>query len=94
MQKKKIESVFVIGKRWFDKVNGNTYHSVEIFIDGVMVKNIGMTYGYDDCYIQTAMEWLFENGYVTEKYSPSRYFRENGINFNSRAYDVSRKRDL
>ena len=33
----KIKTITVIGKRWFDKVNGNTYCSARIYFDNVEV---------------------------------------------------------
>lgn len=44
--KKTPKQITIIGRRWFDKVNGNTYHSARIFIDNALVHTIGMTYGY------------------------------------------------
>jgi hypothetical protein len=54
--KKRVIKFTVNAVRWFDKVNGNTYHSVRItrISDGEVIKQ-GMTYGYGDCYRQTAL---------------------------------------
>ena len=62
----------IIGRRWFDKINGNTYHAVQVILNHNVVYTSPMTYGYDDHYIQTAANWLRENGYINlgDKYTP------------------------
>ena len=72
--------------RWFDKVNGNTYHSVNIqrCRDGKMLY-CQFQYGYGDHYRQTALyamaaaKW-FPKAYRTEtrKTGPLCFERENG----------------
>ena len=70
------------GQRWFDRVNGNTYHSVSItrLKDGETIK-CPMTYGYDDHYRQTALEAMVKAKWLPAKYrSPANtylYEREN-----------------
>ena len=54
---KKGDVVFVVGRRWFDRVNGNTYHTAEVFVNDKYVGKSRMTYGYDESYIQTAKEY-------------------------------------
>lgn len=51
-------SIVCIGRRWFDRHNGNTYHSVEVVIDGRSRYNSGIEYGYEDAYITTAIVWI------------------------------------
>jgi hypothetical protein len=67
--------------RWFDKVNGNTYHSVRI-TDNKTGETIycPMEYGYGDHYRQTALGAMMINGWLGEKYNNQNlwYFeREN-----------------
>ena len=67
----------VFGKRWFDKVNGNTYHSCEVFVDNQSIGYIPFTYGYENQYQQTAMDILsqYDSKYkAIEQESPWRYF--------------------
>jgi hypothetical protein len=47
--------------KWFDKVNGNTYHSVSITRneDGAVIKG-QFQYGYGDHYRQTAIEEMLK----------------------------------
>lgn len=56
--------------RWFDKVNGNTYHSVRIenVKTGETLKSLPMVYGYDDAYRQTALKLMADNNWLPEKY--------------------------
>ena len=57
----------VQARKWFDKVNGNTYHTVKISIENNgendTLKTKGIVYGYDDHYQQTACEMLNKAGY-------------------------------
>jgi hypothetical protein len=84
----------VNAKKWFDKVNGNTYHSVRI-TDAKTNKPIyssGMTYGYGDQYRHTAMDYLIKKGKMKEN---DRFNHEqNAKNLYFNEADVSRKGDL
>lgn len=59
--------------RWFDRVNGNTYHSVRItrFRDGATITK-HWEYGYGDHYRQTALELMAENKWLPVKYRGDR----------------------
>lgn len=59
--------------RWFDKVNGNTYHSVRVIrcSDSETIAH-KLTYGYGDMYRQTALELM-----VNAEWLPEGYHREN-----------------
>jgi len=55
--------------RWFDKINGNTYHSVRVTRckdDAVLVGMI--QYGYGEHYRQTAIEEMVKAGWIPQKY--------------------------
>ena len=56
--------------KWFDRVNGNTYHSVVIerMKDGKVLKS-SMSYGYDGAYKQTALELMAKANWIPAKYS-------------------------
>jgi len=63
-----------IAKKWFDKVNGNTYHSVRVIRhkDGAVV--VGQfQYGYGDHYQQTAIEAMLNAGWLPKKYKKAQY---------------------
>lgn len=54
----------IAGRRWFDRVNGNTYHSVYVhIIDGKRQYNFSVPfqYGYDDQYKYTAMAEVWKH---------------------------------
>ena len=53
-----LRSLNIQGRLWFDKTNGNSYHAVRIWANGRHLVDIGITYGYEDMYLQTALEWL------------------------------------
>ena len=55
------------GRLWFDKINGNTYHSVRMTVAGVGVY-IPRQYGYGDQWRQSATEWLWDNGILEKDY--------------------------
>ena len=53
-----LRSLNIQGREWFDKANGNSYHAVRIWANGKHLVDIGMTYGYHDMYLHTALVWL------------------------------------
>ena len=70
---------------WFDRINGNTYHSVEITRcrDGAVLY-APYQYGYGECYRQTALEAMSRAKWLPRKYRGNRgvglcylYEREN-----------------
>ena len=70
-----------IAKRWFDRVNGNTYHSVRIIRnkDGKMIA-CPFTYGYERAYEQTALAAMLKSGWLPKKYNDKNVYlfqREN-----------------
>ena len=54
----------VIAKKWFDKVNGNTYHSVRCIRHKDNAVVVGQfRYGYGEHYKQTALAVMFDAGW-------------------------------
>lgn len=97
MTKTTMTSLTIIGRRWFQKTCGNTYHTVEIHIDGELVHKVGRSYGYGQQYSQSAVNWLQENDYLPGllQYEPLwSYCERNGIKLVDTVTDVTRKRDL
>jgi len=92
----KVTSVLVIGRRWFERTNGNTYHSSEIYVNNVLVHKIPFTYGYGNQFEWNSWDWLKNNGYIknADNGAPSIFCRENGIEYRASASDVKRKKDL
>lgn len=81
--------------RWFDSVNGNTYHSVRVIRhedEQVIVQEF--TYGYDDHYRQTALKIMLNAGWLPGKYNDknlSFYERENNYPIDWVVSDGSKK---
>jgi len=59
---KEFNHIDIIAKRWFQRTYGNTYHSVEIIVDGKFLDRADFAYGYDSAYMQTAHELLAKHG--------------------------------
>lgn len=91
-----IHSLHISARRWFQKSYGNTYHSVEVFVNGKRLYE-PFEYGYGDHFLQTAAALLRKHGYDTrlkpEQYLGTRHLREVLGGTYSVAY-VSRKEDL
>jgi hypothetical protein len=97
----KIKSIQVLGRRWFQRGAGNTYHSAQIYVNNEFVYIIRFVYGYGDGYQQSAAEWLAENGYLAcERHGNGsqeplwRACERLGIKYTSTVLDVPRKKDL
>ena len=73
----------IIGKRWFDKVNGNTYHSTRVYVNNKELAYSGMTYGYDDQYLQTGKELLIKHKVfrVKDSYELTQMMRRHRKHF-------------
>jgi hypothetical protein len=103
--KKKRPHIVIIGRRWFQRTYGNTYHSVTVSVDGVVIGHTPMAYGYGDQYIQSAFEILQDKGIY-----PKTGERKNGMDndyskflqdrmdhrdrFTVSVSDVARQKDL
>lgn len=101
--KPQARTLHIIGRRWFQKTFGNTYHTVQIVIDGQTVHRSEKQYGYGEQYLTTAHEWLIQSGHLPqrEERNGSRglghtlYLREeSGFEFTYECHDVQRQKDL
>jgi hypothetical protein len=88
---KKINTMKIKGKRWFQRSYGNTYHTVKVFVNGEVLKS-EITYGYGSHYLQTAAELLKENGYDIPEDNGKAYAYV--AKFQHTVEDVKRKKDL
>ena len=90
---KQDQKYLILGKRWFQKTYGNTYHSIEItdLNTGEVLVKISGVYGYGDQYQQTAIKWLEENKGITYDWGNHEY---NRVHYIFRVVDVERERDL
>jgi len=99
-----VKSIYLHGRRWFQRSYGNTYHTCEIWVNGRLIHKIPFTYGYGDLCVYNGAKWLADNGYgaftgfgdACSKTGchPSGYCREAGIEYIQIVTDVKRKRDL
>ena len=56
--------------RWFDKVNGNTYHSVNITsCKTAITVHCPFGYGYGDQYRYTALKKMADVGWIPKRYA-------------------------
>jgi len=103
--KLKGKHVTIMGRRWFDTANGNTYHVVRVFINQDLLVTSDFTYGYENHYKQTAFELLQQHGFVKKTGERSngmdadylrytQYIRDNRKNFLFTVTDHDRKKDL
>lgn len=94
---KKGDTIQVLGKKWFDKVNGNTYHSVAVYVNNEFVGKNDFEYGYDRQYEETGRKILEQHynmpngmGETDSLWRLNNY----GVKVLSNACNVSRKKDL
>lgn len=84
--------VHVSARRWFDRVNGNTYHSVAVFRNGIHVGTIPFEYGYGRHYMHTAGRILgMADPYELDS---SAFQQEVGVLVTDDVADVARRKDL
>ena len=102
-RKRKVRSLVIVGRRWFAKRYGNTYHSAEMIINGEPAGQTGKHYGYDNAFLQTAFEQLERDALIPLRASYSlggpkeatwQWAERNGIAFSYTCADVAREKDL
>ena len=79
-------SLFVEGREWFDKVNGNSYFSARIWVDGGQVAILPFQYGYGDQFLYEAQKKLLELGYLPQEGKNQGLWsiaQQNGFDFYS-----------
>ena len=87
----KINTLEVIGKRWFQKSYGNTYHTATVIVNGEELKS-GIKYGYENAYLQTAADLLRVNGYEVPEDNVEAFRKM--CEYPHDVEDVERKKDL
>lgn len=93
----KPDKVHIQGKKWFDPVNGNTYHTAEIHINGVPKFKTERTYGYGNQYVWSGLQKLAEEGYIPSIIPANPHTLRNFLGEDNFTYDeenVNRKKDL
>lgn len=68
-EREKMIKYIIEAKLWRDKINGNTYHAVNITDTATnkLIFSSGLTYGYGDHYRQTAITGLIRLGLFKEE---------------------------
>ena len=95
MKTPKIKSITIIGRRWFDKVNGNTYFSSVGLLNGKPVVSIPFEYGYSSQYEHETWKAICKEMNIDSKDSYGYSFcQDNNIAYYCTVSDVSRRKDL
>lgn len=84
----------IIGRLWKDK-NGNTYHSVEVYVNSKFIARKDYEYGYENCYMQTAFSLLQDHGFIPKEaqyFDMHKYIDREHVVY-SKSY-VATKKDL
>ncbi len=102
MTKRQVRSVTIIGRKWFDRVNGNTYFTAEILVNGIHVHSMPYEYGYGSQYEDASMTWLENSGLIPPRKQHAnggheavwQWHEREGIDFYSVAAYVPTKKEL
>jgi len=43
-----MNSIVIVGRKWFQRSAGNTYNTADIIVDGELVHTLKRGYGYED----------------------------------------------
>jgi hypothetical protein len=93
-----IKTLSIHGKHWFDKVNGNSYNSVQVVVN-FGLKNefyfcLPFSYGYGDYYIQRTIEELVRLGALSDYNKFHELQRNNKIVVNAYIEKHCKQRDV
>lgn len=89
---KKINTLEISAKRWFQKSYGNTYHVVKAVVNEEEVVISDICYGYDNHFLTTAANLLCNKGYEVPEDNGKAYAMM--AKFPCTVEDVKRKKDL
>jgi len=96
-----MQSINITAREWFDRINGNSYFSATIQIDGKPAGFLPFQYGYGDHYVDMANEWLDKNGYINNPCHENgsrealwRYCQDHNIALYTQKMENCKKRDL
>ena len=87
----------ITARRWFERTNGNTYHSVSVERNGKHVGYAPFTYGYGEQYLETAYRLIKKTkGFRGQKDSWAfrRHMQDHRNQYVVTVSDVSSKKDL
>jgi hypothetical protein len=97
-----MKTIHISGRRWFEKTNGNTYHSARAWIDGEPAGTIDFDYGYGDQYYWNMLLKLEREDKIPPREVDQHdrpeawweYEKRLGIKIAYDCADVARKKDL
>lgn len=89
---KKIETLEISAKRWFQRSYGNTYHVVKAVVNEEEIVISDTCYGYDNYFLTTAANLLRNKGYEVPEDNGKAYAMM--AKFPYTVEDVKRKKDL
>lgn len=93
-----LKTVNVIGKKWFDHINGNTYNSVVVTVNQSFKNefsfSLPITYGYGDYYLQRTIEFLVSIGAVESYATFHRMQLDSKIRVTAYCSDNCKKADV
>jgi hypothetical protein len=87
----------LIGRKWFDKTYGNTYHTVNVYNGNVHLYHSPVQYGYGEQWLQTAFKILKSHNRFRQcktYWEFCLYIRENPNKVFHYSHDVSTKKEL
>lgn len=92
----------IIGRRWFQKTYGNTYHTAQVILDGNTIGKTYKHYGYGDQYIDSAFALLESKGLIEPRTRHAngsheahwQWAERTGTTLECTAVDVPREKDL
>ncbi len=91
------EMLVIVGRKWFDRVNGNTYFTANAYYKNKQYRHL-YEYGYGDQYKYEMMKVLDIEGVLPEPFTnkdvPWSYCERNGIKLFCEDIYVGRKKDL
>ena len=87
---------YVTTQRWNDRVNGNTYHAVQIenLKTGKTIFKSGFTYGYGDQYRHTAIDYLVKKKLLKESDRFNHELIRKTIQFSPPTDGLKRQMDM
>lgn len=78
-----MKTLDINAREWFDKINGNSYFSVQIIVDYDLPTYqkyfLPFQYGYGDYYQWQSLKHLQEIGLVADNISHFWQLRDNGV---------------
>lgn len=91
-----MNNILIESKEWFDRVNGNSYFSSRVEIDGEEVAVLPLQYGYGSHHEDMVKEELTKKGLIDLKRSePLYYLRDReGVQLKVIKHENCLKRDV